>query len=129
MRIGKLRCLPFRKSGRCAIAGVVYQSECLACHAKYIGETGRLLGVRVHEHLASKRRQSLVSPLGRHRREDHSGADFRISCTILAYEDNIAARKALEALWIMARDPKMNNRNEQLSITRDLMPFLSFCAV
>ena len=120
---------PFGKVGDCAVAGVVYQIECLACHAIYIGETGRLLSVRVNEHLASKRRQSLVSPLGRHRKEDHSGTDFEISCTILAFEDNIASRKALEALWIMARDPSMNNKNEQLSITRELMPFLSYCAI
>ena len=85
--------------------------------------------MRVNEHLASKRRQSLVSPLGRHRKEDHNGTDSEVSCTIPAFEDKIAARKALEPLWITARDPKMNNKNEQLSITRELMPFLSFCAI
>ena len=93
------------------------------------GETGRLLGGRFHEHLASEKRQSLVSPLGKHRRKDYNGTDFEISCTILAFEDNIVARKALEALWIMASDPKINNRNEQLFTTRDLMPFLPSCAI
>ena len=120
---------PFSKVGDCAIAGAVYQIECLACHATYIGETGRLLSVRISEHLASKKRQSLLSPLGRHRKEDHNGTDFEVSCTILAIEGNITARKALEAMWIITCDPKMNNRNEQLSITRDLMPFFPSCAI
>ena len=115
------------RSGDCLRSGVVYQLECQTCRAIYIGETGRPLSVRVNEHLASKRRQSLVSPLGKHRKEDHEGEDFEISCNILAVEDNISARKALEAAYILARNPKMNSKNEQLSITNDLKPFLSFC--
>ena len=59
------------RSGDCSKSGVVYQLECRTCRAIYIGETGRPLFVRVNEHLASKRRQGLVSPLGKHRRENH----------------------------------------------------------
>ena len=108
-------------------SGVVYQIECLDCHATYIGETGRLLNVRLKEHLAGKRRQSLVTPLGKHRREVHGGNDFDVMCIILAIENEISARKALEAAWILARNPIMNSRNEQVSITNDLMPFLPLC--
>ncbi|KAL6731463.1 hypothetical protein Aduo_002329 [Ancylostoma duodenale] len=36
-------------------------------------------------------------------------------------------RKALEAFWIAARNPKMNNRNECLSITSDFLPYISLC--
>ncbi|EYC07846.1 hypothetical protein Y032_0068g165 [Ancylostoma ceylanicum] len=118
---------PNGKIGDCAKSGVVYQIECQTCHATYIGETGRPLSVRINEHLASKRRQSLISPLGKHRKEDHDGVDFDIKCTILALESDISARKALEALWILARTPGLNSRNEQMSITSDLMPFLSLC--
>ena len=39
------------------------------------------------------------------------------------------ARKTLEAMWILARDPEMNSRNEQMSITNDLMPLLSLCGL
>ena len=97
------------------------------CHATYIGETGRLLSVRMKEHLAGKRRQSLVTPLGKHRREAHDGNDFDVMCTILTYEGEIFARKALEAAWILARNPTMNSRNEQVSVTNDLVPFLPLC--
>ncbi|EYC21311.1 hypothetical protein Y032_0019g3745 [Ancylostoma ceylanicum] len=118
---------PYGKSGDCAKTGVVYQIECLSCHAIYIGETGRPFHVRINEHLASKRRESLIKPLGKHRHEDHSGNDFDVACTILAHEPEISARKALEAFWISARNPRMNNRNEHISITSDLMPFLPLC--
>ena len=118
---------PYGKIGDCGKSGVVYQIECLDCHAIYIGETGRPLFVRLREHLASKRRRSLISPLGKHRSEDHSDNDFDIKCTILTYEDAISARKTLEAAFIFARKPKMNGKNEQLSITSDLMPFLPSC--
>ena len=118
---------PYGKAGDCAKSGVVYQVECLSCHAIYIGETGRPLRVRINEHLASKRRQSLISPLGKHRNEDHGGSDFDVMCTILAHENEIAARKVLEAAWILERNPRMNSKNEQLSITNDLMPYLPSC--
>ncbi|EYC22539.1 hypothetical protein Y032_0017g3411 [Ancylostoma ceylanicum] len=120
---------PYSRNGDCTKTGVIYQIECLICHATYIGETGRPLYVRINEHLASKRRRSLVTPLGKHRHEDHSGDDFDVRCTILAHEPDISARKTLEAFWISVRDPKMNNRNEHLSITTDLMPFISLCGV
>ena len=57
---------PYGRAGECAKCGVVYQIECMSCSV-YIGETGRPLSVRISEHLASKKRQSIVSPLGRHR--------------------------------------------------------------
>ena len=107
----------------------MYQIECLSCHALYIGETGRPLSVRVSEHIASKRRRSLVSPLGKHREEDHDGSDFDVSCTILAIEHETAARKTLEASWILVRDPRMNNRSVRLSITSDLIPFIGSCEI
>ncbi|EYC04549.1 hypothetical protein Y032_0087g2074 [Ancylostoma ceylanicum] len=118
---------PHGRTGDCAKTGVIYGIECLACHAQYIGETGRPLYVRVNEHLASKKRESLITPLGKHRKEDHGGADFNVKCTILALEAQTSARKTLEAFWICKRNPRMNSRNEHLAITSDLMPFLSLC--
>ncbi|EYB97674.1 hypothetical protein Y032_0138g2050 [Ancylostoma ceylanicum] len=118
---------PHGKEGDCAKVGVIYQIECLDCHALYIGETGRALNVRVKEHLASKRRSSLISPLGRHRNVAHCGNDFDVKCTILTCEAEISARKALEAFWITVKNPEMNNKNECLSITSDFLPFVSLC--
>ncbi|EYC03675.1 hypothetical protein Y032_0092g2556 [Ancylostoma ceylanicum] len=118
---------PYGKLGDCAKTGVIYEIECLACRAQYIGETGRPLSVRMNEHMASKKRESLITPLGKHRKEDHGGIDFDVKCTILAYEERSSARKTLEAFWICKRNPRMNSRNEHLAITSDLMPFLSLC--
>ena len=120
---------PFGKLGDRAKKGVVYQHECLDCNAKYIGETGRALGIKVKEHLASKRRGNVVSALGKHKLETHKGNDFCVKCTILAYETEIAARKVLEAAWIFTENPSMNNRNECVSVTSDLLPFVSLCGL
>ncbi|EYC29564.1 hypothetical protein Y032_0006g3039 [Ancylostoma ceylanicum] len=118
---------PYGKEGDCSQTGVIYQIQCLKCNALYIGETGRVLSVRIKEHLASKRRGSLVSALGKHKHDDHNGEDFNVMCTILAYEPDISARKVLEAFWISVRNPKMNNRNECLSITNDFLSFIPHC--
>ncbi|EYC02439.1 hypothetical protein Y032_0100g3303 [Ancylostoma ceylanicum] len=120
---------PHEKSGDCTKTGVVYQIECLCCHAIYIGETGRPLRVRVNEHLAAERRESLILPLGRHRRDDHNGNDFAIRFTILAHESEFSARKTLGTFWISVRNPRMNNRNEHLSITSELKPFIPLCEI
>ncbi|EYC20993.1 hypothetical protein Y032_0020g172 [Ancylostoma ceylanicum] len=118
---------PYGKIGDCVRTGVIYEIERSVCHARYIGETGRPLFVRVNEHLASKKRESLTTPLGKHRREAHGRNDFDVKCKILAYEAKTSARKALEAFYISARNPDMNGRNEHLAITNDLIPFLSLC--
>ncbi|XGW28901.1 hypothetical protein V3C99_008590 [Haemonchus contortus] len=73
------------------------------------------------------RRGSLMTPLGRHKTEEHSNNNFEIKCTILAQETEISARKALEAFWIFQRNPKMNGRDECPSITNDLLPYIPHC--
>ena len=57
--------------------------------------------------------------------EAHDSDDFDVKCTILGYEVEISARKALEAAWIYTKNPTMNSRNECISITSDLISFLS----
>ena len=79
------------------------------------------------EHLSGKRKRNTATPLGKHRAEAHNGNDFEVECTILAHESEISARKALEAAFIRNRGPVMNNKNECLSITDDLVPFISLC--
>ena len=118
---------PFGRVGDCAKSGIVYQIECLSCHVHYIGETGRSLSIRLKEHLTGKRKGNLMTPLGKHRSEVHSGNDFDVKCVILAHEPEISARKALEAAFIRSRSPTMNNKNECLSVIDDLVPFISLC--
>ncbi|KAK6748873.1 hypothetical protein RB195_001474 [Necator americanus] len=104
------RCVvdPFGKAGDCANIGVIYRLGCLTCNAMYIGETRRMLNVRIKEHLAGKRRRSSMTPLERHKNDKHDGNEFEIKCTILAHEKEISARKTLEAFWISVRNPSMN---------------------
>ncbi|EYC20774.1 hypothetical protein Y032_0021g415 [Ancylostoma ceylanicum] len=118
---------PHGKLGDCTKTGVVYQLECMSCNELYIGETGRTLNVRIKEHMSAKKRGSVTSPLGRHKIETHGGKDFDVRCVILTHENEISARKALEAAWILAKNPGMNNKNECLSLTSDLLPLISLC--
>uniref|UniRef100_A0A7I4YFD5 Reverse transcriptase domain-containing protein n=1 Tax=Haemonchus contortus TaxID=6289 RepID=A0A7I4YFD5_HAECO len=118
---------PYGKTGDCALIGVIYQIECRTCGSTYIGETGRQLATRIKEHLASMRRGSLITALGRHKIEEHNGDNFEVKCTILAQETEISARKALEAFWIFKRNPEMNGRDECPSITNDLLPYIPHC--
>ena len=53
--------------------------------------------------------------------------DFEVKCVIFAHETEIAARKALEASWIHSTNPSMNNKNECLSLTSELLPLISMC--
>lgn len=46
------------------------------------------------------RRQSLASPFGKHRKEDHDGADFNVWCTILALEAEFIGE---ESAWRVRR--------------------------
>ena len=48
---------PYGKTGDCTKCGVVYRIECLRCHASYVGETGRALGIRIKEHMAGKKKE------------------------------------------------------------------------
>uniref|UniRef100_A0A7I4Z1V2 RecQ_Zn_bind domain-containing protein n=1 Tax=Haemonchus contortus TaxID=6289 RepID=A0A7I4Z1V2_HAECO len=90
----------FGSSGDCTQRGDSIPKSCSAFDEIYIGEKGRMMGIRLEEHLAGKRRGSLLTPFGRHRLEEHQGRDFDIKCKILAYENEIGARKILETLYI-----------------------------
>lgn len=62
-------------------------------NALYITETGRVLAVRIKEHLVSKRRRNLTSPPGRQRDEGQGGTEFDVKCMVLTFET-----KSVEAL-------------------------------
>ncbi|EYC29522.1 hypothetical protein Y032_0006g3016 [Ancylostoma ceylanicum] len=115
---------PTGKPGNCMCSGVIYLITCISCGEEYIGETARPLCARIREHLDGKQRSRESTPLGNHRRVQHDGANFDVNVKILAQEPETSARKTLEALWIQAKNPKMNRKEECLSITRELAPYL-----
>ena len=49
---------PYGKIEDCTKCGVVYQVECLCCHALYVRETGRALGTI----MAGRRRGNVLTP-------------------------------------------------------------------
>ncbi|KAJ1368444.1 hypothetical protein KIN20_029573 [Parelaphostrongylus tenuis] len=59
-----------------------------------------------------------------HRAQKHNNKDFDVTVTILAQESKTSTRKTLEAFWINAQNPEMNRKDECVTITRDLAPFL-----
>ena len=118
---------PYGRAGDCLKSGVIYLIHCMACGSEYIGERGRPLCLRVKEHLAGMRRSKTHTPLGAHKVQSHGDSEFEVSVSILTLESEISARKALEALWILAKDPEMNRRDEQNSVTHELAPFIGLC--
>ncbi|VDP09570.1 unnamed protein product [Heligmosomoides polygyrus] len=49
---------------------------------------------------------------------------FQVSVSILARESDISARRTLEALWIAAKNPQVNRKDECIAITQELAPFV-----
>lgn len=94
-------------------------------YALYIEETCRALKVRMKEHLASKRQGSLTSPLGGHRNEMRDKNDFSVICNILTCESEASAKKVPETFLVAAKSPRINNRNECLSIASGFLPYVS----
>ena len=107
--------------------GVVYLMTCQQCGEEYVGETSRPLCVRVREHLDGLRKSKICTPLGDHRLRCHGGTVFEVTVTILAREPEISARRTLEALWIAAKTPKINRKDECVAVTRELAPFVDLC--
>lgn len=115
---------PHGREGDCTLSGVVYLITCQSCGEEYIGETARPLHVRVKEHLDGKAKSRTSTAMGHHRVHGHTGEDFEVRVKLLAVEAQTAARKALEAFWIHAKDPKLNRKEECLYITRELRPYI-----
>ncbi|EYC06559.1 hypothetical protein Y032_0075g959 [Ancylostoma ceylanicum] len=115
---------PIGRPGDCMCSGVIYLITCISCGAEYIGETSRPLCARIREHMDGKGRSRLTTPLDSHRKFQHDGENFEVNVKILAQEPETSARKTLEALWIEAKNPKMNRKEECLSMTREFAPYL-----
>lgn len=55
---------------------------------------------------------TVLIPVDKQRVEEHNRNEYNVKCTILAREADISSRKVLELFCILARNPRMNNRNE-----------------
>ncbi|VDP59604.1 unnamed protein product [Heligmosomoides polygyrus] len=81
------------------------------------------------EHVEGLDRCKVTTPLEEHRLRSHSGAVVGVAVTILAREVDIAARKALEALWIAFKNPAINRKEELVAVTQEFAPFADLCGL
>ncbi|MFH4978529.1 hypothetical protein AB6A40_005238 [Gnathostoma spinigerum] len=73
---------PSNEAGDCCAKDVVYSIQCRLCYAKYIGETGRFLHERLHEHILSMSDPfaglHLNNPMAKHVMKHHHGQDVDV---------------------------------------------------
>ena len=113
------------RAGDCCRKGVVYSLKCEEYSSEYIGETGRPLHIRIHEHILSLRSPTCPSyidkPLARHRIEHHQGNHF----TVTVHNEHLCRstvdRKLVEAMLIKLRKPGINVKTEMVE-TLQLLP-------
>ena len=88
-------------------AGVVYQISCQDCPARYIGQTGRHLGVRIKEHKRATEKECLLdSAVAEH--VANSGHQINWSVDILDKDQNQTRRLVREAIKIRQNKPSLN---------------------
>ena len=66
-----------------------------------------------------------VPLLGIRRIKKHNRNDFGVKVTILEQKQKTSRRKVLEAFWIKFKSPKMNRKEECLSMTHEISSYLS----
>ncbi|BHF85270.1 hypothetical protein SprV_1002843300 [Sparganum proliferum] len=105
---------------------VVYRIPCQNCPCNYTGQTGRMLGSRIHEHKLAVRRGDALSQVAAHTYE--MGHEFNFAATkIVAHAGNKTGRESIEA-W--ASDENSVNRFIDLAPAyRALRSHLQACDV
>ncbi len=89
----------------------VYKLKCKNCTKSYVGETGRTLEIRKHEHEKLKE----YSAVSNHVREFGHEIDFQ-NPGILINESNLRKRKILESLFLKKTDHFEGNVGWQLNV-------------
>ena len=95
---------------------VIYQIQCNDCSAKYVGQTGRKLATRLHEHQLAIKRHDRLSLISVH--EDNEGHHFNFNTVkILDRANNKRTREFLEA-WHSTE----NSINKHVELDRTYFP-------
>lgn len=95
---------PKDKPDKLKKCGIIYCVKCDVCDAEYIGETARTLGIRYKEHIDGKHDSAVRDHLNQS--PGHKTTAENVS--VLAREENWAARKIREAIYIHKRQPALN---------------------
>ena len=88
-----------RRSKTPTHTGSIYRVPCNDCDKEYIGETGRNLDTRIHEHKRALRIDDPLNAIAQHRSAQNHQINFQDAAPIHR-EDNIRRRKLIEAATI-----------------------------
>ncbi|PIC44323.1 hypothetical protein B9Z55_004727 [Caenorhabditis nigoni] len=128
------RVCPEIGKGGCEKKGVIYQINC-ECGEKYAGETGRPLAERFNDHARAAEKPGsksyIATTWAKHSGEKHGGDPLNISLKILDMERNTVRRKILEGIYIKAKNPALNTKEELADLVADMGTLgltVSFCS-
>ncbi|BHF84091.1 hypothetical protein SprV_0902724100 [Sparganum proliferum] len=107
-------------------SGVLYRTLCQNCPCNYTGQTGRMLGSRIHEHKLAVRRGNALSQVAAHTHEMCHELNFAAT-KIIVHAGNKTDRELVE-VW--TSDENSVNRFIDLAPTyRALRSHLQSCAI
>ena len=102
-----------KKSFNCKDHNVVYLISCLKshCKAQYVGETGRMFGERMKEHVRSVRTEK-TDPIGNHfSQKGHSISNLSFQIIEKCKFNDTAYRRQRELFYIKLFQPSLNVQN------------------
>ena len=88
-------------------SNIVYEVPCNDCSAKYIGESSRTVGVRMHEHSLDIRNERIRNHMYVHEREFDHKFDLD-NVRVLAQERWSKPRKFVEGVYSKFSDNHVN---------------------
>ena len=105
--------------------GEIYRITCNLCCQFYVGESSRSLHERLGEHLRYASNPTCNSykdeALAIHYKEQHPSLSPDLMFELLGTESNTIIRKVLEAHFIFALKPEINNKEECTLLQRFLL--------
>ena len=103
-------------------SSVVYRINCENCEKYYIGETGRMLSVRLKEHKDDGEKgntEQKISGLSQHIRDTNHQANFN-EPIIMMKEKDFCKRKFKEALVIKKNNDSLLNKKEEKKVISNI---------
>ena len=95
--------------GVCMKKEVVYDLTCNLCGEHYVGETERVLGDRVPEHIADGAHHRTLAPFGKHYADRHPSSSVEIkNVSAISKVSDGVSRLIREAIEIRDREPSIN---------------------